>query len=355
MDASSLLVQEIWDEILDYLHSSRKDLLSSALACRALTPGAQKHLFYCIQLDSGLKASQLVQILSSSPHLIAYIRDLEINPYNSETLTPIAQVPWSRVSAISLVKRGDAEEPALELLLPLISLPTLRRVSIRDGPWDTLHLRAVLANCSPHVTTLAFLACSTKIYASPPSRRDDPALLPSSSPPRITHLEIMTPTTVGRSISGFLVDPLCPLDLSRLLHVKCVLLGVQSLIRLLHAAGRNVQSLDIQALDLERLDMRAFPALSHVTVRGRGKFLRGAIERCCEGSVRTICHPLEAWMTTTHLDTIRSVILSAAPRALRRVEVVVSSTGPRRAEWIALIRRRMPELSESGMLAITFP
>jgi hypothetical protein len=101
--------------------------------------------------------------------------------------------------------------------------------------------------------------------------------------------------------------------------------------------------------------MRAFPALSHVTVRGNGRFLRGAIERCCEGSVRTICHPLEAWMTTTHLDTIRSVILSAAPRALRRVEVVVLSTEHSRAERIALIRSRMPELSESGMLAITFP
>jgi hypothetical protein len=249
MEASSLLVQELWDEMLDYLNSSRKDLLS-ALACRALTLSAQRHLFYSIQLDSGLKASQLVEILSSSPHLIAYISELEINPYNPETLTPIAQVPWSRVSAISLIKRGDAEEPALELLLPLISLPTLRRVSIRDGPWDTPHLRAVLANCSPPVTTLAFLACSTKIYASPPSPREDPALLPSSSPPRITHLEIMLPTTeiFGRSISGFLVDPLCPLDLSRLLHVKCVLLGVQSLLRLLHAAGRTVQSLDIQAL-----------------------------------------------------------------------------------------------------------
>jgi hypothetical protein len=112
MKASSLLVQELWDEILDYLHSSRTDLLSTALACHAFTARAQMHLFYFIRFNNRLTPTRLAEILWSSPHLVVLIRDLYIQPCTAQFLTPIAQVPWSHVSEISFVKRGDAGEPA---------------------------------------------------------------------------------------------------------------------------------------------------------------------------------------------------------------------------------------------------
>ncbi|KAJ7861417.1 hypothetical protein B0H14DRAFT_3863433 [Mycena olivaceomarginata] len=280
------------------------------------------HLFSSIQFDNRLTSTRLADILSSSPHIIAYIRDLEVNPCNGETLAPIARVAWSHISAISLVKHGDAEEPAFELLMPLISLPTLRKLSIRGDAWDTHRLRAVLAN----------------------------NLLPRYPPPRITHLEIW----FAGSIWNVLVDAACPLDFSHLLHVECRFSTASGLFRFLNEFGRTIQSLDIQATDLERLDMQYFPALSHVTVRGRGDALERAIERCCESSIQAICYPLAAWMSPTNLDAIQSVILSRNPPALRRVEVNVTTAKETPAGWRSLLETRLSQLAQRGILAITF-
>jgi hypothetical protein len=51
------------------------------------------YLFSSIRLDdSRLKTSQLAEIRSSSPHLIAYIQNMYIHQCDAQTLTPIAQV-----------------------------------------------------------------------------------------------------------------------------------------------------------------------------------------------------------------------------------------------------------------------
>jgi hypothetical protein len=84
--------------------------------------------------------------------------------------------------------------------------------------------------------------------------------------------------------------------------------------------------------------------------------LQRAIERCCQNTVDVIYYSLEAEASDSlpDLETIQTVIPSAEPRALRRMEVEVTTREHSRAEWTALNQRRMPQLAERGILEVTF-
>ncbi|KAF8191007.1 hypothetical protein K438DRAFT_1970754 [Mycena galopus ATCC 62051] len=360
MAASGLLVQELWDEIVDCLHDSRTDLLASALVCRAFVARAQMHLFRSIVIASHrhqttVSGTQLLEILSSSPHLIDYIYDLYIGRCDPATLTPIVQIAWSRISTISLVHSDDEQaEPALELIWSLASLSTLQKIAFYSNGWTADHLRTVLTDCNPGVSNLAFHTCSPEIS---PSICDNPTekLTPS---PTITHLELFFADT----IPDFLMDPACPLDLSHLHHVKFGWSTGTALHSFLYAHGHTIQSLDVDSADhsLDTLDLGSLPALAHIEVRGAGSSLQHFMERSRESNVHTICYRLGAWQGKAglpNLQTLESSVLAANMPRLRRVEVKVimdSYNKYTHAEWIPLIQDSMSQIAQTGFLAIKF-
>ncbi|KAJ6454371.1 hypothetical protein C8R45DRAFT_601828 [Mycena sanguinolenta] len=360
MAASSWLVQELWDEIIDYLHDSRPALLSCALVCRALVVRAQTQLFRSIVIASHrhsttISATELAEILSSSPHLTDYVCDLYIGRCDAATLMPIVGIAWSRISAISFAHTSEEPvAPALDQVSNLVSLPTLRKVSFYSNAWTADHLRVVLTNCNPDVSALAFHSCSPEMLD--PSIDDNPSTKRSHLP-RITHLDLFFADTVP----DFLINAACPLDLSGLQHVKVGFSGETSLHPFLYTFGHTIQSLDIDAADhgLDSLDLGSIPALSHLIVRGEGSAVQHVMERSRESNVHTVCHLLGAWRGTgcsPILQKFQSSILSANMPRLRRVEVkvILQFNKHSYAEWESLIRDSMPQLSKSRILAIIF-
>jgi hypothetical protein len=199
MEASSLVVQELWDAIIDYLHDSPKDLLSSALVCRAFVHRAQIHLFHSIVIASdrdpgAVSAIQLSSILAHSPHLIRYICDLTIGQCDTETLAPIVEVAWSHIFAIALVHLDDSLAPALDLIGIFVSLSSLRKITFQSNAWEAAHLHAVLAICNPSVHSLAFHSCSPEMTDTLP---DVNSRLILSTRPTITHLDLFSPIALA--------------------------------------------------------------------------------------------------------------------------------------------------------------
>jgi hypothetical protein len=93
------------DEILNHLiDNSSKDLLSGRDLPRSVFRCIYFALSWCrdsmIPNRIAVTAPRLSQILSS-PHLINYIRNLEICECGVKTLTPLVVVAWSRLSLIS--------------------------------------------------------------------------------------------------------------------------------------------------------------------------------------------------------------------------------------------------------------
>ncbi|KAJ7909150.1 hypothetical protein B0H13DRAFT_2015103 [Mycena leptocephala] len=357
MAASSLPVQEIWDEVLDYLHDARKDLLFSALVCRSFVARAQRHLFHSIVIASNrhqttIAATELAEILSSSPHLIDYICDLYIGECDLETLTPIVQVAWSRLRTISLVHDDEGRTLALNLICTLVSLPALRHISFHGNMWESNQLHIVLASCNPSVFSLVFRACSPEI----PNPDDARILVPRNGPrPRITELELF----FADNIPDFLMDAACPLDLSGLVHVKFRWSTGAGLYPFLYSFGHTIQSLDIDAADhgVETLDLGSIPALTHLSLRGMGNALQWTMERSRPSNVRTICYCLASWTGTTGLKAVEPWILAAKMPALQRVDVKVifdQYNKFSRTQWSTLIEDSMPQLVKRGILAIQF-
>ncbi|KAJ7311685.1 hypothetical protein DFH08DRAFT_449361 [Mycena albidolilacea] len=245
MEASSLVVQELWDAIIDYLHDSPKDLLSSALVCRAFVHRAQIHLFHSIVIASdrdpgAVPAIQLSSILAHSPHLIRYICDLTIGQCDTETLAPIVEVAWSHISAIALVHLDDSLAPALDLIGILVSLPSLRKITFQSNAWEAAHLHAVLANCNPSVHSLAFHSCSPEMTDTLP---DVNSRLILSTRPTVTHLDLFFADTDP----DFLLTAACPVDLSQLTHVKFGWCSGTGLSSFLVVFAQTIQSIDVDA------------------------------------------------------------------------------------------------------------
>ncbi|KAF7341373.1 hypothetical protein MVEN_01873800 [Mycena venus] len=362
MEASNLLVQELWDEVLDHLCNSRKDLLSSALVCRAFVGRAQMHLFRSIIIASlrhqtTLSAAQLAEIISRSPHLIDYISELYVGRCDVETLTPLVHILWSRVSAISLAHSDEGQVPALDLIGTLVSLPTLRKISFHSNAWEADHLRAVLAGCNPCVISLAFHTCSPELL--PPNTENTLAPPPYGSPRlNITHLELFFADTIPE----FLGDAACPIDLSRVAHIKFGWSTGVGLYPLLYGFGDSIESLDVDAGDpgLESLDFGSLSALSHLTVRGHGLSLQRAMELSRESNLRSICYRMATWRGTTGLiglQNIQSSILSAKMPKLQRVEVMVVVDEYNKyttAQWTSRIEDNLSHLVKRGILTIQF-
>ncbi|KAJ7800069.1 hypothetical protein B0H13DRAFT_2390635 [Mycena leptocephala] len=89
---AGLPVQELWDLIIDEIHS-KQDLQSCSLVCRAFVARAQFPLFRLIYIwrtthqQTVTTAIYLASLLAASPYLIPHIRNLTLGVCDADALS----------------------------------------------------------------------------------------------------------------------------------------------------------------------------------------------------------------------------------------------------------------------------
>ncbi|KAJ6538061.1 hypothetical protein B0H19DRAFT_1382637 [Mycena capillaripes] len=350
--AYTLLIQELWDEILDYLARCPSALLATALVCRAFVVRSQMLLFRSIHIAHSpfpVAANQLVNILTRSPHLIDYICELWIGSCDAETLAPIVNLPWSRLSAIHFARHHTEERLAVDQITAFVSLPTLHQLSFRSA-WDQNDIHTILASCNRGIFNVGF-------WVFPPPTLYDPPLTSNSPRLRITHLDM----TIGSNISDFILHSASPLDLSHLTHLKYSSVDMR-LCQVLHTASRTIQSLEIWGAAAEQVvefvDFGSWPALSHITLYSTtALLLGGALERrgrsSCGGMpalqrVELQVYGLDDYYDTSTIAQWKSVIKTK----VFKTEAVEEPPIRSHTELMAMVERKMPQLMERGILHI---
>lgn len=212
--ADCLQAQELLDLIVDYLHTSPISLRSCALVSSRFVSRSQYHCFRCIYLrpNDTTATKRLDAVLTFSPHLLWYIRQLDINQYDLESLHFVARIPWSRLSKLTLHWHNREPLPAqvLELLKRIVGFPTICVLEF-GGSWQSVPLWQMFMHCCPGLDTLNFVRDAhlvplpVRYSLCPPSR------------PKITRLSFdhqrlpMAPQ--------MLLFLHCPVDVSALTHV----------------------------------------------------------------------------------------------------------------------------------------
>ncbi|KAJ7827390.1 hypothetical protein B0H13DRAFT_2439541 [Mycena leptocephala] len=365
--------QETWDAILDHLHDSTTDLKSSAVVCRAFVSRTQMHLFHSVKVDGErsrpwhssrpnsrchqtMSATRLAELLSHSPHLICYVRDLYIGNCHIQTLAAMLQIPWSRLHVIFFVgnQLQDSQKPeVLALIGSLVSLPTVRKLAFHSMFWESAHLHTILSRCNTEVHSLTFESCY--LPTTPPNV---PAATPNSHLPLITSLVLF-------SVEGdFLNYSALPVDSSRLAHVTIHQNTIPALETLLYTCRNTIQSLELNGSEPESyvaaLDFGAFPALDRIILGGVGTPLQHALERSWTSNVETVSYRLLWVGWQGNLRQLESILCEAEAKMpkLRRVDItIIASMGTGRgpqtdAEWRGAIEERMPQLAKRGILRV---
>ncbi|KAJ7494918.1 hypothetical protein FB451DRAFT_1477200 [Mycena latifolia] len=153
---------ELWDEIMDYLaaHPSEAGYLVD------LKSASQSYIFRSISVrnlpgvSAPIVAERLLQLLTASPHLIQYVRELEVFHGDSEVMRSVAQIPWTSVYQLTL---GPVDPTPgsliLEVVAVLVGLSSLRSLVFRSGRWDASQYFHIFASCASGVKHLTFLSC----------------------------------------------------------------------------------------------------------------------------------------------------------------------------------------------------
>ncbi|KAF7372436.1 hypothetical protein MVEN_00104900 [Mycena venus] len=383
MEASSLAVQEIWDQVLDHL-AAHSDLKSCALVCRVFVLSAQALLFHYVrthlagrQMSSCLNGrpfpltmstNRLSDFASQAPHLIDHIRELSIVECDGETLAPIVEISWSRLRAITFERALSremgllaADADAVVLVSALVALPTLREISFSSFYCGS-ELLTILAKCGAQVCSLKFdhsdISDTALTHAHAPLPSD-----PRYPRPRITSL--------GMSVAGAIPDVIhsatSPLDLSHLNHISFLIRLSTGILPLLHDSKNTVRSLEFDGKepDIEFLDFGAFPALSHIKLWNGTEGLAKALEISTPLiHLHTISYSLSYSLLDSEmlllrimplplLDSLVSNSVSKLP-ALRRVvvQLVATEYNPGHEALTSAIENQVPWLVQNGLLVI---
>ncbi|KAJ7495533.1 hypothetical protein FB451DRAFT_1164260 [Mycena latifolia] len=206
--SNPLCLPELVDQCLDFLPDSSPDLPACALVSRAWTGAAQRRLFETLSFflkDQEHMWDAMQNMFRSSPHLIRYVRIIDINAdrLSIETLSAVCNISFSHLAHVSLFYISVLSLTMALAFQRLLSLPTLRYVSVNSIFTDPVMFFKMWDGCSAGIRHLE-LSCSPSDYVltefyHPP---DSPIFLES----------LRTP---GES-AAWLTHAACPFDVSRL-------------------------------------------------------------------------------------------------------------------------------------------
>ncbi|KAJ7463832.1 hypothetical protein B0H11DRAFT_2052354 [Mycena galericulata] len=164
---SPLVIQELIDHCLDFLHDSPHDLRACALVCRSWATSAQIHLFSTVSVgyfgfcnnrrSCHLRCSRLFDILDASPRLVRYVKCMEIflNCVPDETIELISTVPFTHLRRITVAGSCSGVR-VISVIQKLLGVGSLRDIAIWASFDSAEDFSQVLQDCSPHVEALYF-------------------------------------------------------------------------------------------------------------------------------------------------------------------------------------------------------
>ncbi|KAJ7221279.1 hypothetical protein GGX14DRAFT_429378, partial [Mycena pura] len=367
MAGSAILVQEIWDEIVDHLALAcraeamdMEDLKSASLIGRCFVSRPQSHIFRSISVQNmprvtaRVLAERLLDLMSSSPHLIRYVQALQIHSGDSVTLHSVAQIGWSHVYQLTL---GGVEAASgsvvLEKLTILVSLSSLRSLVFRIGHWDAALLCNIFARCTTGVKRFTFVHCNPARLSAP----FVPSAVPSTLA-RPTHIFL----SASSSMVDLLLDPTCPVDLSGLTHLRCVEFNNQRFNVLLGRVGATLTHLHVigRHKGLDDVNPALLPALTQLDVYATAPPFSRFLARL----------PIENRIATVNVHgnfvidkDFEGVLLGRPMPVLKRVIVQVLEQPPEFEAWmpsppsaetVHSFQLRLPRLHERGLLSVEF-
>ncbi|KAF7975674.1 hypothetical protein HWV62_8771 [Athelia sp. TMB] len=142
-----MLVQEIFDVIIDFLHNDKMALATCSLTCLTWVPAARFHLFYEVTAHSET-FPLLVKLLETSPHIRSMIKSLVVQGRDSQQRNTPARRRQSNSADIVLASK-------LAMLTTLIPDVKFLRISAVD--WELfileniLHVLARTLSCVAHL------------------------------------------------------------------------------------------------------------------------------------------------------------------------------------------------------------
>ncbi|KAJ7488354.1 hypothetical protein FB451DRAFT_1553761 [Mycena latifolia] len=295
-------IQEILDNCIEFLCDSPLDLRACALVSHAWLCAAQPRLFRKISIGSAKPLWKLRKhwdrfrtILDSSPHLIGYIRHLDLHPLHlsAETLTAVCTFPFTRLRELSIFE--FTASPAAQIALQqLFSLSTLRRARIICVFGHPSAIQQIFERCAPGLKHLELL-CSQA-----PGSVSHSSLHPSSTPIRpqsfrITSVPSSMLTARPLPLRNWLTHNFLPFDFSDL-----KVLSIPTNTDILHWPNlapvlRRIKVLDFIADNTEPpIDLSLLPNLALLRV-------------CIPGGTWAMAIDTLATMTTP--NRIRTIVL----------------------------------------------
>ncbi|KAJ7495064.1 hypothetical protein FB451DRAFT_1213257 [Mycena latifolia] len=278
-----LPVQELWDHVISLI-GSRVDLSACSTTCRSLTPAAQSHLFYEVDLlwgasdmhfadvhpdraDPGVVArcDRLCTVLLRSPHLMPYIRSLSLSG-TVELLTRVVAIQLPNLRKLHLgMYRGaplapQEEDTLARLAQKLVGLPSVERVSIWSVAQRVAFFATVFVGRSPQLRSIS-IECHTLVDS------------PTSIQPVAKRASLITELTLAgpAQLCDWLAHPGCGLDLSRLTYVE-ITEGVShsfmthtfspKLQSTLYGAHRTIRQVRVDQTTVLDLDLNLFDRLT---------------------------------------------------------------------------------------------
>ncbi|KAJ6507547.1 hypothetical protein DFH09DRAFT_280987 [Mycena vulgaris] len=142
LDTTPLPVQELWDCILEFLSKRTPEIRAMALVCRSLCPMAQSQLFHDISTptahggpyDEVAACQRLAEILDHSPHLIPYIRSInlriELGLHTQVMEMGLINLRCVRLSGYAIFSELDEPGEWTGRLARFLGLPSIRRIEI---------------------------------------------------------------------------------------------------------------------------------------------------------------------------------------------------------------------------------
>ncbi|KAJ7744604.1 hypothetical protein B0H16DRAFT_1559584, partial [Mycena metata] len=272
-------IQDIWDDVISCLGDSQQDLQSCALVSRSWTPRAQYHFFRRVVIPSHdfinpetnqSVCGRLGQTLSASPHLIPFIRILDV-PFVLHVLAQICAMGLTHLEVVAfrfpLSNPGPAmavnsePNPILDYAQQLITLPSVQKLEFS----------------TPHIPPGQHLSIMTRVFCNPSLRLEHLRLSGSyygipevpaapTQRPSIKFLHLDS----SKSLGEYFTHPHCPFDLTQLVDFVLVQKMSPAMARALELGRWTLKRLVCfhDALVNQHVELSRFPSLTHLVVVG---------------------------------------------------------------------------------------
>ncbi|KAJ6498679.1 hypothetical protein DFH09DRAFT_1103122 [Mycena vulgaris] len=374
LDTTPLPVQELWDCILEFLSKSTPEIRAMALVCRSLCPMAQSQLFYHISFerptptphggpyDEVAACQRLAEILDHSPHLIPYIRSInlriELGLHTQIMEMGLINLRCVRLSGYAIFSELDEPGEWTERLARFLGLSSIRRLEITmAGAFPP----RIFQYSTSNLTEISFGP------ATPCHPARIPELEQRVGTSRITKLSLRHSPRV---IVDWFKDRACPFDFSELVELDTGSSWTEDLGSIVDSARLTMRRLTFGHVDLPQLDLTHFRLLTRIAmdayIPGALPVLASALSALSRSliqhiSIRIALFHSDSWAeleaTIQRFDAAIALNLLPALPALERIDILLwtlrASQESDPANYAMLFRAAAPELSARRLLFVT--